>query len=278
MAAQMDLPGQAQFVDARLQHGMQRAFTNDCHLQVGLVDNGLGKRLDQHFKALAFDQPPHRTEHLAAAWPQRQCLPGLLAAQQRFDEGPRVEGHAQGLYRPPKVVLQGFGKRVRNRCDAQALGGQCPQQADITRRQARLAVEQYLGTHLGNLLQQRQHQPCHADTVEQHDLGLGLGQRLAQAHAQPRPQQAPQVPALERTRRHVPLPGRAEPTAQPAAQQQPVADPGIGPGVGQHLSVNLVDGHVRRTACPHHIDDVHGVSAPLPLKVRWDCDFIEQKW
>ncbi|MNF03905.1 hypothetical protein D3C80_2033140 [compost metagenome] len=72
-------------------------------------------------------------------------------------------------------MFKGFGKRVRNRGDAQALGRERAQQANITRRQARLAVEQHLGTHPGNLLQKRQYQPRDADAVEQHDLGLGLG-------------------------------------------------------------------------------------------------------
>ncbi|MCY1173025.1 hypothetical protein D9M73_131740 [compost metagenome] len=65
--------------------------------------------------------------------------------------------------------------------------------------QPRLAMEQYLGTHVRDALQQRQHQPGDTNTVEQHHFCPSLGQCLAQAHAQPRTQQAPQVPPFERT-------------------------------------------------------------------------------
>ncbi|MNN33958.1 hypothetical protein D3C81_1477370 [compost metagenome] len=125
-------------------------------------------------------------------------------------------------------MLQRLGKRTRHCCDAQTLGRKHTQQANITAVQAGLAMEQHLGPHLWNGLQQRQYQPCDANTVKQYDFCLGLGQRLAQTHAQPRPQQAPQMPPFQRPGWHVPFPCRTEPTAEPATQQQPVTDPGIG--------------------------------------------------
>ena len=155
---------------------------------------------------------------------------------------------------------------MRNRRDAQAFGRQCTEQANVAGLQAGTPMEQHFRPHARKLLQQWQRQACNTNAIEQQHVGLGFGQRLAQAHAQPWAQQAPQMAPFQRPLRHMPFTRGAQPTAQPATQQQPVADTGIGTGIGQHLPVHLVDGHVGRTACPHHVDDVHGVSAPLPFK------------
>ncbi|MCY1413397.1 hypothetical protein D9M71_288270 [compost metagenome] len=160
---------------------------------------GFGERLDQHLEALALHQPPNRPQHHPGCLWQLQGLPGRRPAQQRLAEGPRVKRHAQRLHRPAQVTLQRLGQGLRNRRDAQALGRQHTQQANITGTQARLAVEQHLGTYLRNLLQQRQHQPRDTNTVEQHDFSLGFVQRLAQTHAQPWAQQAPEVPPFQRS-------------------------------------------------------------------------------
>ncbi|MNJ63794.1 hypothetical protein D3C77_597170 [compost metagenome] len=106
MTTQVNTPGQAQRVDTGLQHLTQRAFADDCQLQARLVRTGLGECPDQHLETLAFHQPPDRAQHYPGYLRQLQGLPGRLPAQQRLGESQRVEGHAQGLHRPAKLVFE----------------------------------------------------------------------------------------------------------------------------------------------------------------------------
>ncbi|MNN33959.1 hypothetical protein D3C81_1477380 [compost metagenome] len=90
----MNPPSQAQRIDTLLQHGMLRPLTNDRQLQARLPCNGLGECLYQHFEAFALYQPPDRAQRHPFGLRQLQRLPGLVPAQQRFDERQRVERHA----------------------------------------------------------------------------------------------------------------------------------------------------------------------------------------